>query len=37
MEENRMFKRVFEGHPGGRGKLVGLGSDGWMILRRILD
>jgi hypothetical protein len=37
MEENRMLKRVFEGHPGGRGKLVGLGSDGWMILRKILD
>jgi hypothetical protein len=65
MEENRMVKRVFEGHTGGSRKtgrprkrwldnteedlrlmkdtpveverLVGLGSDGWIILRRILD
>jgi hypothetical protein len=37
MEENRMVKRVFEGHPVEREKLVGLGSDGWMIVSRILD
>jgi hypothetical protein len=37
MEENRIVKRVFEGHPVEGERLVGLGSDGWMILSRILD
>jgi hypothetical protein len=26
-----------KGHPGGRRRLVDLGSDGWMMLKRILD
>jgi hypothetical protein len=37
MEEDRMVKRIFEGHPGGRRKTGRLGSDGWMRLKRILD
>jgi hypothetical protein len=37
MEEDRMVKRIFEGHLGGRRRLIDLGSDGWMMLKRILD
>jgi hypothetical protein len=32
MKENRMVEKFLKGE-----RLVGLGSDGWTILRRILD
>jgi hypothetical protein len=37
MEKDQTVKRIFEGHSGGRRRLVDLGSDGWIILKRILD
>jgi hypothetical protein len=38
MEEDRMVKRIFEGHTQvEEGRLIDLGSDGWMILKRIVD
>jgi hypothetical protein len=37
IEEDRILKRIFEGHPVEEGRLLDLGSDGWMMLKRILD
>jgi hypothetical protein len=37
MEENRMVKEFLKNTPVEEERLVELGSDGWTILRRILD
>jgi hypothetical protein len=37
MEEDRMVKRIFEGTQVEEGRLIDLGSDGWMMFKRILD